>query len=84
MFRSKPRIPTLLAICSACRKAVSPRTAEALPGIASLVSTGWLSWHFVERPALSLKRRATAPLLVAWRMIPHDRGERRYDSVWAR
>jgi peptidoglycan/LPS O-acetylase OafA/YrhL len=26
---------------------------------------GWLSWHFVERPALTLKRRATAPLTVA-------------------
>ena len=26
---------------------------------------GWLSWHFVERPALTLKRRATAPLPVA-------------------
>jgi peptidoglycan/LPS O-acetylase OafA/YrhL len=23
---------------------------------------GWLSWHFVERPALALKRRPTAPL----------------------
>jgi peptidoglycan/LPS O-acetylase OafA/YrhL len=23
---------------------------------------GWLSWHFVERPMLKLKRRATAPL----------------------
>lgn len=26
---------------------------------------GWLSWHFIERPALTLKRRATAPLTVA-------------------
>ena len=26
---------------------------------------GWLSWHFVERPALTLKRKATAPLTVA-------------------
>jgi peptidoglycan/LPS O-acetylase OafA/YrhL len=25
---------------------------------------GWLSWHFVERPALTLKRRPTAPLPV--------------------
>ena len=25
---------------------------------------GWLSWHFVERPALTLKRKATAPLPV--------------------
>jgi peptidoglycan/LPS O-acetylase OafA/YrhL len=38
------------------------------PWIAFFVSTllcyvlGWLSWHFVERPALTLKRRATAPL----------------------
>ncbi len=41
------------------------------PWITFLVSTvicfalGWLSWHFVERPALTLKRRATAPLPVA-------------------
>jgi peptidoglycan/LPS O-acetylase OafA/YrhL len=26
---------------------------------------GWLSWHFIERPALTLKRKATAPLPVA-------------------
>jgi peptidoglycan/LPS O-acetylase OafA/YrhL len=26
---------------------------------------GWLSWHFIERPALTLKRKATAPLTVA-------------------
>ena len=26
---------------------------------------GWLSWHFVERPALALKRRSTAPLPAA-------------------
>jgi peptidoglycan/LPS O-acetylase OafA/YrhL len=26
---------------------------------------GWLSWHFVERPALSLKRRPSAPLPAA-------------------
>jgi peptidoglycan/LPS O-acetylase OafA/YrhL len=26
---------------------------------------GWLSWHFVERPALALKRRPTAPLPAA-------------------
>ncbi len=25
-------------------------------------SLGWLSWHYVERPMLTLKRRATAPL----------------------
>jgi peptidoglycan/LPS O-acetylase OafA/YrhL len=25
---------------------------------------GWLSWHFIERPALTLKRKATAPLPV--------------------
>jgi peptidoglycan/LPS O-acetylase OafA/YrhL len=25
---------------------------------------GWLSWHLIERPALTLKRRATAPLPV--------------------
>jgi peptidoglycan/LPS O-acetylase OafA/YrhL len=37
------------------------------PWVAFLASTiicfglGWLSWHFVERPALSLKRRPTAP-----------------------
>jgi peptidoglycan/LPS O-acetylase OafA/YrhL len=41
------------------------------PWIAFLGSTiicfalGWVSWHFVERPALTLKRRATAPLPVA-------------------
>ncbi len=41
------------------------------PWIAFLGSTiicfglGWLSWHFVERPALTLKRRPTAPLPVA-------------------
>jgi peptidoglycan/LPS O-acetylase OafA/YrhL len=38
------------------------------PWIAFLISVpicfglGWLSWHFVERPMLKLKRRATAPL----------------------
>jgi peptidoglycan/LPS O-acetylase OafA/YrhL len=38
------------------------------PWVAFLVSTiicfglGWLSWHFIERPALTLKRRAMAPL----------------------
>ena len=38
------------------------------PWVAFLGSTvicfalGWLSWHFVERPALALKRRPTAPL----------------------
>ena len=38
------------------------------PWITFLVSVpicfglGWLSWHFVERPMLKLKRRATAPL----------------------
>jgi peptidoglycan/LPS O-acetylase OafA/YrhL len=26
---------------------------------------GWLSWHFIERPALTLKKKATAPLPVA-------------------
>jgi peptidoglycan/LPS O-acetylase OafA/YrhL len=41
------------------------------PWIAFFASTlicyalGWLSWHFVERPALTLKRRATAPLPAA-------------------
>jgi peptidoglycan/LPS O-acetylase OafA/YrhL len=41
------------------------------PWVAFLGSTiicfglGWLSWHFVERPALTLKRRPTAPLPVA-------------------
>ena len=41
------------------------------PWVAFLGSTvicfglGWLSWHFVERPALSLKRRASAPLPAA-------------------
>jgi peptidoglycan/LPS O-acetylase OafA/YrhL len=41
------------------------------PWITFLVSTiicfglGWLSWHFVERPALTLKRRPTAPLPAA-------------------
>jgi peptidoglycan/LPS O-acetylase OafA/YrhL len=41
------------------------------PWIAFLGSTaicfclGWLSWHFIERPALTLKRNATAPLTVA-------------------
>jgi peptidoglycan/LPS O-acetylase OafA/YrhL len=41
------------------------------PWIAFLGSTiicfclGWLSWHFIERPALTLKRKATAPLPVA-------------------
>jgi peptidoglycan/LPS O-acetylase OafA/YrhL len=40
------------------------------PWIAFLASAvicfglGWLSWHFIERPALTLKRRATAPLPV--------------------
>jgi peptidoglycan/LPS O-acetylase OafA/YrhL len=29
---------------------------------------GWLSWHFVERPMLLLKRRATAPLPGAGRL----------------
>jgi peptidoglycan/LPS O-acetylase OafA/YrhL len=29
------------------------------------VALGWLSWHFVERPMLKLKRRATAPLPAA-------------------
>jgi peptidoglycan/LPS O-acetylase OafA/YrhL len=38
------------------------------PWITFFVSTvisfglGWLSWHFIERPALTLKRRPTAPL----------------------
>jgi peptidoglycan/LPS O-acetylase OafA/YrhL len=38
------------------------------PWVTFLASTlicfalGWLSWHFVERPVLKLKRRATAPL----------------------
>jgi peptidoglycan/LPS O-acetylase OafA/YrhL len=41
------------------------------PWITFFVSTiicfvlGWLSWHFIERPALTLKRRPTAPLPVA-------------------
>ena len=41
------------------------------PWIAFLGSTimcfalGWLSWHFFERPALTLKQRPTAPLPVA-------------------
>jgi peptidoglycan/LPS O-acetylase OafA/YrhL len=41
------------------------------PWIAFLASTvicfglGWLSWHFIERPALTLKRKPTAPLPVA-------------------
>jgi peptidoglycan/LPS O-acetylase OafA/YrhL len=41
------------------------------PWITFFVSTvicfglGWLSWHFVERPALTLKRRPTAPLPAA-------------------
>jgi peptidoglycan/LPS O-acetylase OafA/YrhL len=41
------------------------------PWIAFAASTvicfglGWLSWHFVERPALTLKRRPTAPLPAA-------------------
>jgi peptidoglycan/LPS O-acetylase OafA/YrhL len=41
------------------------------PWIAFLFATlicyvlGWLSWHFIERPALTLKRRATAPLPAA-------------------
>jgi peptidoglycan/LPS O-acetylase OafA/YrhL len=41
------------------------------PWIAFAASTvicfglGWLSWHFIERPALTLKRNATAPLTVA-------------------
>jgi peptidoglycan/LPS O-acetylase OafA/YrhL len=41
------------------------------PWICFLVSTvicfflGWLSWHFIERPALTLKRKPTAPLPVA-------------------
>jgi peptidoglycan/LPS O-acetylase OafA/YrhL len=41
------------------------------PWITFFVSTiicfglGWLSWHFVERPALTLKRRASAPLPAA-------------------
>jgi peptidoglycan/LPS O-acetylase OafA/YrhL len=40
------------------------------PWVAFLASTvicfclGWLSWHFVERPALTLKRKTTAPLPV--------------------
>jgi peptidoglycan/LPS O-acetylase OafA/YrhL len=40
------------------------------PWLAFLGSTvicfilGWLSWHFVERPALTLKRKPTAPLPV--------------------
>jgi peptidoglycan/LPS O-acetylase OafA/YrhL len=38
------------------------------PWVTFFVSTvisfglGWVSWHFIERPALTLKRRATAPL----------------------
>jgi len=41
------------------------------PWIAFAASTvicfglGWLSWHFIERPAFTLKRKATAPLPVA-------------------
>jgi peptidoglycan/LPS O-acetylase OafA/YrhL len=41
------------------------------PWVAFLGSTiiciglGWLSWHFIERPALILKRRPSAPLPVA-------------------
>jgi peptidoglycan/LPS O-acetylase OafA/YrhL len=41
------------------------------PWIAFFASTvicfglGWLSWHFVERPALTLKRRPTVPLPAA-------------------
>ncbi len=41
------------------------------PWICFFVSTivcfalGWMSWHFVERPALTLKRRTTVPLPVA-------------------
>ncbi|MGB8538642.1 MAG: acyltransferase [Acidobacteriaceae bacterium] len=41
------------------------------PWIAFAASTvicfglGWLSWHFIERPALTLKRKVTAPLTVA-------------------
>jgi peptidoglycan/LPS O-acetylase OafA/YrhL len=40
------------------------------PWIAFFASTvicfglGWLSWHFIERPALTLKRKPTAPLPV--------------------
>ena len=45
-------------------------THHGSPWVTFAVSTpicfalGWLSWHFVERPALTLKRRATAPLPV--------------------
>ena len=30
---------------------------------------GWLSWHFIERPALTLKRRPTAPSFRSRRVV---------------
>ena len=42
-------------------------TPLLLFGLSVLIcfALGWLSWHFVERPMLKLKRRATAPLPAA-------------------